>query len=65
MNFLKYQAARLHEAINPRQARSTDLDRVEMLLLEACAIRNRIIRSYLGLVVSIAKKFTAKSNLIT
>jgi hypothetical protein len=61
MNFLKYQAARLHEAINPSRIRSADLDRVEELLLEAGAIRNRIIRSYLGLVVSIAKKFTANS----
>ncbi len=58
MNFLKYQAARLHEAINPSQARSADLDRVEELLREACAIRNRIIRSCLGLVVSIVKKCT-------
>jgi RNA polymerase primary sigma factor len=35
MNFLKYQAARLHEAINPSGTRSADLDRVEELLLEA------------------------------
>ncbi len=58
MNFLKYQAAQLHEAINPSQARSADLDRVEELLREAGAIRNRIIRSCLGLVVSIVKKCT-------
>jgi RNA polymerase primary sigma factor len=56
MNFLKYQAAQLHEAINPSRARSADLDRIEKLLREAGAIRNRIIRSYLGLVVSIVKK---------
>ena len=56
MNFLKYQAARLHEAIDPSRARSADLDRVEELLREAGAIRNRIIRSNLGLVVSIVKK---------
>ena len=58
MNFLKYQAAKLHEAIIPSLARSADLDRIEELLREAGAIRNRIIRSYLGLVVSIAKRFT-------
>ena len=58
MNFLKYQAAQLQEAINPSQARSADLDRVEELLREAGAIRNRIIGSYLGLVVSIVKKCT-------
>jgi RNA polymerase primary sigma factor len=56
MNFLKYQAAQLHEAINPSRARSADLDRVEELLREAGAIRNRIIRSYLGLVVYIVRK---------
>ena len=58
MNFLKYQAAQLREAINPSRARSADLDRIEELLREAGAIRNRIIRSYLGLVVSIVKKCT-------
>ena len=58
MNYLKYQAAQLQEAINPSQAHSADLDRVEELLREAGAIRNRIIGSYLGLVVSIVKKCT-------
>jgi RNA polymerase primary sigma factor len=58
MNFLKYQAAQLHEVINPSRARAADLDRVEELLREAGAIRNRIIRSYLALVVSIVKKCT-------
>jgi RNA polymerase primary sigma factor len=56
MNFLKYQAAQLDEAINPSRARSADLDRVEELLREAGAIRNRIIRSYVGLVVFIVRK---------
>jgi RNA polymerase primary sigma factor len=51
MNFLKYQAAQLHEAINPGRALSADLDRVEELLREADAIRNRIVRSYIGLVI--------------
>jgi RNA polymerase primary sigma factor len=58
MNFLKYQAAQLHGAINPSRARSADLDRIEELLRQAGAIRNRIIRSYVRLVVSIVKKFT-------
>jgi RNA polymerase primary sigma factor len=58
MNFLKYQAARLQAAINPSRARSADIDRLEELLREADAVRNRIICSYLGLVVSIVKKWT-------
>jgi RNA polymerase primary sigma factor len=62
MNFLKYQAAQLQEAIKPSGARSADLDRVEELLRQAGAIRNRIIRSYLGLVVSVVKKFTRGSQ---
>lgn len=56
MNFLKYQAAQLHEAINPSRGPSADLERVEELLREAGAIRNRIIGSYLLLVISIVKR---------
>ena len=56
MNFLKYQAAQLHQAINPSPALSADLDRVEELLREAGAIRNRIIRSYVRLVIFTVKK---------
>jgi RNA polymerase primary sigma factor len=55
MNFLKHQAAQLQKAINPSHARSADLDRFEELLRTAGEIRNRIIGSYLGLVVSIVK----------
>jgi RNA polymerase primary sigma factor len=62
MNLLKYQAAKHQLAINPSLARSADLDRIEELLREAGAIRNRIIRSYLGLVVSIVKKFTRSAQ---
>ncbi len=58
MNFLKYQAAQLQQTINPNQAWSADLDRVDELLRQAGAIRTRIIRSYGGLVVSIVKKYT-------
>ena len=56
MNFRKYQAARLREAIDPSRTLHADLDRVEELLREAGAIRNRIIRSNLGLVAYIVKK---------
>jgi RNA polymerase primary sigma factor len=56
MNFLKYQAAQLREATDPSRARSAAVDHVENLLREAGAIRNRIIRSYVGLVMFIVKK---------
>jgi RNA polymerase primary sigma factor len=57
MNFLKHQAAQLHEATTGSRAGSAEIDRVEELLREAGAIRNRIIGYYLGLVVSIVKKW--------
>jgi RNA polymerase primary sigma factor len=62
MNFLKYLAAQLREAITPSRARSAEVDRIEELLREADAVRNLIIRSYLGLVVSIVKKFAEPSQ---
>ena len=62
MNFLKFQAAQLRDAITPSRARAAELDRIEVLLREADAVRNRIIRSYLGLVVSIVKRFTEPSQ---
>ena len=62
MNFLKYQAAQLLEAINPTRARSADLDRIDELLREAGAIRNRIVGSYLALVVSVVKKFIGSTD---
>ena len=60
MNFLKYQAAQLRASINPSRAHSADLDRVEELLGEACAIRDTIVCSYLALVVSIVLKWTGR-----
>jgi RNA polymerase primary sigma factor len=57
MNFLKSAAARLRAAINVEMPIASDLDRVEVLLGEARAILNRIIRANQGLVVSIVKKY--------
>jgi RNA polymerase primary sigma factor len=56
MNFLKYAAARLREAIDPHAAVAAEVDRVEVLLREATAILDRIVGSNLALVLSIAKK---------
>jgi RNA polymerase primary sigma factor len=57
MNFLKYAAARLREAIDPDTAVNAEIDRVEILIREAAAILDRIIGSNLALVVFIAKKY--------
>ncbi len=62
MNFLKYDANRLRDALDPTKARSTDLDLIEKLQEEALAVKNQIIRSNLRLVVSIAKRHVGPSN---
>ncbi len=62
MNFLKSQAHKLREALDPTRARSADLDRIEALQEEALAVKNQIIRANLRLVVSIAKRHVGPSN---
>lgn len=56
MNFLKYKAARLRKDLDPQRARSTVMDEIEKLYGEAVALKNKIIRANLRLVVSIAKR---------
>jgi RNA polymerase primary sigma factor len=58
LNFLKYAAVRLREAINPDQVDAALLDRAEGFLNESGVILNQIIRSNLGLVVFVVKKYT-------
>ncbi len=62
MNFLKYQAARLRDSVDPTRARAADLDQVESLQADALAVKNQIIRANLRLVVSIAKRHVGPSN---
>jgi len=56
MNYLKYQAAKLREQVDPARPKAEDMDRLEKLLDEATEIKNFLIRSNLRLVVSIAKR---------
>ncbi len=56
MNFLKYQAKRLSEALDPETAHAIELDRIEALLDHAARIKNDIVQANLRLVVSIAKR---------
>jgi RNA polymerase primary sigma factor len=56
MNYLKFRAGKLREALDPARARASDLDEIERLQNEALAVQNQIIRANLRLVVAIAKK---------
>lgn len=62
MNYLKHQALKRRERLDPARARTSELDEIERLQEEALAVKNQIIRSNLRLVVSIAKKRVGPSN---
>jgi len=62
MNYLKYQAHKLREALDPSRCEASDLDAIEQLQEEALALKNQIIRANLRLVVSIAKKRVGPTN---
>ena len=56
MNYLKFRASELRDAIDPAKPRVRDMEKVERLVSEATEIKNFLTRSNLRLVVSIAKK---------
>jgi RNA polymerase primary sigma factor len=62
MNFLKAQAHKLREKVDPTRARTSELDRIEQLQEEALAVKNQVIRANLRLVVSIAKRHVGPLN---
>jgi RNA polymerase sigma factor (sigma-70 family) len=62
MNYLKAQAAKIRDRLDPAKAKSSDLDEIERLQEEALAVKNQIIRANLRLVVSIAKRHVGPSN---
>ena len=55
-NYLKYKAAQLRSNIDIDRVRTPQLKEIETLLVRANVVKDRIIRSNLRLVVSIAKK---------
>jgi RNA polymerase sigma factor (sigma-70 family) len=62
MNYLKYQAFRLRERLDPLRAQSGLIQQVEKRLEEAREVKNQIIRANLRLVVSIAKRHVGPAN---
>jgi RNA polymerase primary sigma factor len=56
MNYLKFRAVRLREALDPGRPRASDLDAIERFLAQAQAVKDQLIRANLRLVVSIARK---------
>jgi len=56
MNFLKYKANKLRKELDPVHPKSSQMDEVERLYAESIAVKNRMIRANLRLVVSIAKR---------
>ena len=62
MNYLKHQANKHREQVDPARAKTSDLDTIERLQEESLAVKNQIIRANLRLVVSIAKRHVGPSN---
>lgn len=62
MNFLKSQAHKLRQELDPAKAKTSELDRIERLQEEALEVKNQIIRANLRLVVSIAKRHVGPTN---
>lgn len=62
MNFLKYRANQLRSQLDPERPDPTLIAAYDGLLAEEKAVRNRIARCNLRLVVSIARKFADRDN---
>lgn len=62
MNYLKYEANRLRESIDPLQPSMAQMDRVEQLYQQSVVVKNEIMRANLRLVVSIAKRYAGREQ---
>ncbi|QGJ70118.1 RNA polymerase principal sigma factor HrdB [Planctomycetales bacterium 10988] len=62
MNFLKYRASQAREKLNPQRPKRALMDQIEADYRGAVAVKNKIIRSNLRLVVSIAKRHVGNND---
>ena len=61
-NYLKYKAALLREQLQPERPSGRLMDQIELLYQEIVELKNKIVRSNLRLVVSIAKRRVSASD---
>jgi RNA polymerase primary sigma factor len=62
MNYLKYRASKLREALDPSRATASAVAAIERLETEAFAVKNHIVRSNMRLVASIAKNRASRDR---
>jgi RNA polymerase sigma factor (sigma-70 family) len=62
MNYLKHQASKLRQNLDPGRARNEDLDSIEKLRDEAQQIKDMLVNCNMRLVVSIAKRHAGQAN---
>lgn len=61
-NFLKYKASKLREQLDPERPSTRLMDQIDRLYEEIVALKNRLVRANLRLVVSIAKRRVAPGD---
>jgi len=61
-NYLKFKADRMRKSIDPQDVADDVLDEIEAVLAQADAVKNKILKANLRLVVSIARRHVGYSS---